>query len=205
MLISSLLHFRDRNPVCGRRIIPGASVIWFAEAPCSVAGAERGNEPISTRSWGIGAAEQESHAHTLPSSEQGPWWGITGHGQRHCCSFAPSCQSNISVPRDGSTQTQEILQQPFSEASYQAWGGEQCSLSSDTRQLSFAGSSGPVAAGFACGVMLCGLLWLQGSMGLIPHAFHAWHLWQDLLAAFKPHRTRSNRLVLVFISISAIL
>lgn len=33
MLISSLLRSRDRNPVCGRRIMPGASIIGFAVAP----------------------------------------------------------------------------------------------------------------------------------------------------------------------------
>lgn len=53
--------------------MPEASIIWFAVAPCSAAGAERGSKAISL---GNGVAEQESHAHTLPSppavSEQGP-------------------------------------------------------------------------------------------------------------------------------------
>lgn len=54
MLISSPLRFRDRNPVCGRRITPGASVIWFAVSPCGAAGAERGSEAISLglEEWG---------------------------------------------------------------------------------------------------------------------------------------------------------
>lgn len=67
------------------------------------------------------------------------------------------------------------------------------------------GSPGPVTAGFACGVMLCGLLRLRGSTDLIPRALHVGHLWKVLLAVFRPHWTRSNRLVAVFISVSAIL
>lgn len=46
MLLLSLLHFRDRDPVCGRRIMSGAQIMWFAVAPCSAAGAERGTEDL---------------------------------------------------------------------------------------------------------------------------------------------------------------
>lgn len=53
MLISFLLCFRDRNPVCGGRIMAVASVLEFAAAACSGAGAERGSKAIPPGSWGM--------------------------------------------------------------------------------------------------------------------------------------------------------
>lgn len=62
----------------------------------------------------------------------------------------------------------------------------------------------PLTVGFACRVMLCGLLQLQGSIGLMPHDLHAGYVPKALLMACRPHWTRSNREVAILISVSDI-
>jgi len=70
------------------------------------------------------------------------------------------------------------------------------------------GSAGSVTADFAFSVMLCGLLWLQGSTDLIPHALACSVPLESIqcgIVAFRGCWTRTNRVVAVFVSVSAIL